>query len=345
VTITTERGAVERDVSTAPPSPRSTRDHATLRLVLGQLAVLAVSLLVASAVIFFAIDLLPGDLALTRAGIDASAEQVALIRAELGLDRPAIVRYLEWLGGALRGDLGVSLLDNRPVVAAIGEKMQVTLPLCLLALTMSVLVALPLGILAAVGRERWYGQLIGAFTQLGLAVPAFVLGLLLVTVFAVQLDLLPVQGFPRERWGDPAGALASLLLPAVTLAVPQAAVLARFVRSATADALAQDWVRTSRSRGWRLPAIVLRQGLRNTALPLIAVVGLEAAGLITGAVIVERVFALPGIGSMILADVDTRDLGKVQGTLLVLTATIMIMTLLLDLVYRIVDPRLRAARA
>lgn len=314
------------------------------RLILGQALVFAGSLIVASAVIFFSLEVLPGDQASVIGGVDATPAQLAQLRVELGLDRPAWVRYLEWVTGAVRGDLGVSALDNVPVAASIAEKMQVTLPLCLLALGISVVVALPIGLVAAVGSHRGYGQAINAATQLGVALPSFIVGLLLARIVALEWGLFPVQGFPADRWAEPLDALRSLILPALTLAIPQTAVLVRFVRSATLDILDRDWVRTARSQGWRLPVILIRQGLRNTALPLISVVALEVAGLITGAVVVERVFSLPGIGQMLLADVGNRDLNKVQGTLLVLTGVIMIMTMLLDLLYRLVDPRLGARR-
>lgn len=336
MTVTVLEAAPQRAAGRRPPR--------AARLILEQAAVLVGSLLVASAVIFFSLEVLPGDQASVIGGVDASPAQLVQLRAELGLDRPAIVRYLEWIAGAARGDLGVSMLDNLPVADSIAEKMQLTLPLCLLALGISVLAALPLGLVAAVGSRRWYGQAINAVTQLGVALPSFVVGLLLARIVALDWGILPVQGFPSDRWADPVDAVRSLILPALTLAIPQTAVLVRFVRSATLDILGRDWVRTARSQGWAMPTILVRQGLRNTALPLISVVALEIAGLLTGAVVVEQVFSLPGIGQMILSDVGDRDLNKVQGTLLVLTGAIMIMTMLLDLVYRLVDPRLGARR-
>lgn len=331
-------------LESAPRRAADRRPSRAGRLILGQALVLAGSLVVASAVIFFSLEILPGDQASIIGGVDATPAQLVQLRAELGLDRPAFVRYLEWVSGAVRGDLGVSMLDNLPVAGSIAEKMQVTLPLCLLALGISVVAALPIGLVAAAGSRRWYGQAINAATQLGVALPSFIVGLLLARIVALEWGLFPVQGFPADRWADPIDAVRSLILPALTLAIPQTAVLVRFVRSATLDILGRDWVRTSRSQGWSLPAILVRQGLRNTALPLISVVALEIAGLITGAVVVEQVFSLPGIGQMILADVGDRDLNKVQGTLLVLTGAIMIMTMLLDLVYRLVDPRLGVRR-
>lgn len=311
------------------------------RVILGHLGTLAASLGVASLLIFLALHYLPGDPAVILAGTESTPAQVATIRDQLGLNRPVLVQYAEWIGRALTGDLGASMLDNRPVAEQIGEKLQVTLPLCFAALALSVAVALPLGMIAGARHRSWYGQLIAAATQLGVAVPAFVAGLALVSFVAVRLGLLPAQGFPRERWDDPAAAALALLLPTITLAIPLTAALIRFVRSSTIDVMGQDWLRTARAQGWSLPVALVRQGIRNASLPLISVIGLELAGLLMGSVLIERVFSLPGIGQMILRDVGNRDLVTVQGTLLVLTAVIMGLTLLTNLIYALVDPRLK----
>ncbi|WP_119696744.1 ABC transporter permease [Microbacterium halotolerans] len=313
-------------------------------LVARQLAVLVFSLFVASIVIFASLEILPGDQASILAGTDATPAQLEQIRSELGLDRPAIIRYLDWVAQAMRGDLGSSLIDHRDIGQEIAEKMAVTAPLGLAALAIGIIVALPLGMLAAVGTNRWYGQAISGASQLGIAIPTFVVGIVVVRVFAVDLGLLPAQGFPADRWGSPVDAARSLVLPALTLGIAHGAVLIRFVRSAALDVLEQEWVRTARSHGWRLPLILVRQGLRNTALPLLTVVALEIAGLLTGAVIVEQVFSLPGIGQLVLTGVGNRDFSAVQGTLLFLTALIMTMTLALDLINRLVDPRLAVER-
>ncbi len=308
------------------------------------LGVLLLALLVASLAIFLALHVLPGDQASVLAGVDATPAQVAALRHELGADRPVIVQYGDWLARALRGDLGTSLLDHRSVAGAIGEKLQVTLPLCLLSLVLSVAVALPLGMVAGARRRTWYGVAIGALSQLGIALPVFVVGFVLVATVAVRWQLLPAQGFPADRWADPGDALLSLLLPAVTLAIPQSAVFLRFVRSATIDVMSRDWMRTARSQGWSLAAALVRQGLRNAALPLVSVLGLELAALLTGSVIVERVYSLPGIGGMIIADVGNRDITEVQGTLIVLTSVVMIITMALNLVSVLIDPRLKVRR-
>ena len=309
--------------------------------ILSELLTLAISLLVASAVIFGLLDILPGDQAAVLGGTDASPEQIEALRTQLGLDRPLAVRYLDWLGGVFTGDLGTSGLDGRPVAGQLAEKMQVTIPLGLLALLLSVAIAVPLGMLAAVYRESAFGRVIAAFSQVSAAVPTFVIGLLLVVAIALPTSLFPVQGFPAHRWEDPSGALRALFLPALSIAIGQAAILVRFVRSATIDVLTKDWVRTGLAQGWSLRTILLRQGLRNASLPLIGVIGLEIAGVLMGSVIVEQLFALPGVGGMLLANVGNRDIPSIQSTLFVLTALVMISTVVLTGLSRLLDPRVR----
>lgn len=311
--------------------------------LLSELATLVVSLLVASAVIFGLLSVLPGDQAAVLGGTDATPEQIEALRVQLGLDRPLAERYFDWLAGMLRGDLGVSGLDGRPVAGQLAEKLQVTIPLGALALILSVLIALPVGMLAAVYRENAFGRAITALSQVTAAVPTFVIGLVLVVAIALPTSLLPAQGFPASRWEEPVDALRSLILPALSIAIGQAAVLVRFVRSATIDVLMKDWVRTGLAQGWPLRTILVRQGLRNAALPLIGVIGLEIAGILMGSVIVEQLFALPGVGGMLLANVGNRDIPSIQSTLFVLTAIVMITTITLTALSRLLDPRIRRA--
>ncbi|MGM7667689.1 ABC transporter permease [Microbacterium sp. A93] len=309
--------------------------------VLGEIGILLLSLIAASIVIFGLLAILPGDQAAMLGGMDATPEQILALRAQLGLDRPIWERYFDWIGGVLTGNLGVSGLDGRAVAAELGEKLQVTVPLGILALLLSVVIALPVGILAAVYRENAFGRAIAGLSQLAAAIPTFVLGLLLVVAVALPTRLLPVQGFPADRWADPAEALRSLILPATAIAIGQAAVLVRFVRSATIDVLMKDWVRTGLAQGWPLSSVLLRQGLRNASLPLLGVLGLEIAGVLMGSVIVEQLFALPGVGGMLLADVGNRDIVSIQSTLFVLTALVMISTMALTTLSRVLDPRIR----
>ncbi len=333
--------------TTAPPPVRTPAGHGSSRVrrvaaeLLNEAVVLLASLLAASIVIFALLAVLPGDQAAVMGGMDATPEQLEALRTQLGLDRPLWLRYLDWIGGVLSGDLGTSALDGRPVAAELGEKLQVTIPLGLLALLLSVVIAVPLGVIAAVYRESALGRSVAALSQLSAAVPTFVLGLLLVVLVALPTRLFPVQGFPADRWADPGEALRALILPATAIAIGQAAVLVRFVRSATIDVLMKEWVRTGLAQGWPLRDVLLRQGLRNAALPLLGVLGLEIAGILMGSVIVEQLFALPGVGGMILADVGNRDIVSIQSTLFVLTALVMISTVTLTALSRVLDPRIR----
>lgn len=308
-----------------------------------ELATLAVSLLIASLVIFGLLAILPGDQAAILGGTDASPEQIEALRTQLGLDRPIAERYLDWLGGMLTGDLGASGLDGRPVAGQLAEKLQVTIPLGVLALLLSVLIAVPVGMYAAVYRESAFGRAITALSQVTAAIPSFVIGLVFVVAIALPTTLFPVQGFPADRWAEPGAALRALFLPALAIAIGQAAVLVRFVRSATIDVLMKDWVRTSLAQGWSLRQVLVRQGLRNTALPLIGVIGLEIAGVLMGSVIVEQLFALPGVGGMLLSSVGNRDIPSIQSTLFVLTALVMVSTVTLTALSRVLDPRIRRA--
>ncbi|GAA2904976.1 peptide ABC transporter [Microbacterium keratanolyticum] len=324
-----------------PAGHGSSRVRRVAAELLNEAVVLLASLLAASIVIFALLAVLPGDQAAVMGGMDATPEQLEALRTQLGLDRPLWLRYLDWIGGVLSGDLGTSALDGRPVAAELGEKLQVTIPLGLLALLLSVVIAVPLGVIAAVYRESAFGRSVAALSQLSAAVPTFVLGLLLVVLVALPTRLFPVQGFPADRWADPGEAMRALILPATAIAIGQAAVLVRFVRSATIDVLMKEWVRTGLAQGWPLRDVLLRQGLRNAALPLLGVLGLEIAGILMGSVIVEQLFALPGVGGMILADVGNRDIVSIQSTLFVLTALVMISTVTLTALSRVLDPRIR----
>ncbi|WDH79356.1 ABC transporter permease [Microbacterium esteraromaticum] len=333
--------------TTAPAQVRMPAGHGSHRVrrvaaeLLNEAAVLVVSLIAASMVIFGLLAVLPGDPAAVIGGMDATPEQLEALRAQMGLDRPLWARYLDWMGGVLTGDLGTSALDSRPVAAELGEKLQVTVPLGLLALLLSVLIAVPVGVVAAVYRESAFGRAIAALSQLAAAVPTFVLGLALMVFVALPTRLFPVQGFPADRWAEPGEALRALILPATAIAIGQAAVLVRFVRSATIDVLMKEWVRTGLAQGWPLRAVLVRQGMRNAALPLLGVLGLEIAGVLMGSVIVEQLFALPGVGGMLLADVGNRDIVSIQSTLFVLTALVMISTVTLTALSRVLDPRIR----
>jgi len=307
-------------------------------------ALFVASLLAASVLIFLLLRLLSGDIAQVIAGMQATPAQVAQLRHELGTDRPLPVQYAAWIGGVLTGDFGVSALSGVSVSAELGAKLAVTGPLVAAAMLLSLLVAVPLGVLAAVAHRRGLGVVISLGSKLGIALPTLWVGLVLAIVFAVWLRWLPAQGFPVAGWEQPGRALRSLVLPAVTLALAEGAVLLRFVRSATLGVLHQDFLRTARATGLTRVGALLRHGLRNAALPVVSILGLQVAALLVGAVVVEAVFALPGVGQMLLADVGNRDLVKVQGEVLLLTAAVLTIGFLVDLAHRLIDPRLRVPR-
>ena len=308
--------------------------------VLRRLLGFAVTLVVAAAVVFFLLDLLPGDPARFILGINASAEAVAALRTQLGLEAPAWERFLGWLGGMARGDFGQSYTQNAPVAALIWERMAVTLPLTLLAMAVSVLVGLPLGIAAARRRGKAADTAIMVLAQTGVAIPNFWFGMLLSLVFAVGLRWLPTGGF--TPWSeDPAGALRGLLLPALALALPQASILARVMRTALIDVSGQDFIRTARAKGLTREEAIWRHGVRNALLPVLTILGLQFAFLIAGTVIVENVFFLPGLGRLIFTAISERDLILVRGATMMLIVLVTATMLVTDLSYGLIDPRLR----
>lgn len=314
-----------------------------IRYALTRLALLLLGLVVASVLIFLTLRVLPGDVAQQIAGTNSTPQQVAAIREQLGLDVPLPVQYTEWIGGLLRGDLGTSLVTGTPVAAELAAKAQITVPLGLMSMVVAVVIALPFGIIAALRRDRADGTVLSFGAQAIAAVPVVWAGMMLVVVFAVWLDLLPAQGFPREGWRDPGRAFSALILPAVTIGVVEGAMLMRFVRSATLAAMGQDFVRTAAAKGLTRRAALLRHGLPTVGLSIISVLGLQVAGIVVGAVVIEQLFTLPGIGRMLVADVGLRDLPKVQGELLALTAVVLVVGFVVDLVHRGLDPRQREA--
>ena len=313
-------------------------------LLIRRLGFLAAGLLITSMVIFFVLRVLPGDVAQVIGGTTATEAQLALIRDQLGLDRPLFTQYLTWLGDLARFDLGNSMVTRTPVATELAQKFQVTAPLCLLGLTIALILALPLGIVAGLRHEKPSGLLIQFSSQLTAAVPALWAGLLLITVFARGFGLIPIlpsQGFPRAGWDSPGAAMVALLLPALTIGIIEGAVVLRFVRSAVLDAMGQDHVRTAAAKGLTRTEALLRHGMPAVSLSIITVVGLQAASLITGAVLVEELFDLPGVGQMLVTAVGQRDLAKVQSVVFVMTAMVLVIGVILDVIYRVIDPRQR----
>lgn len=313
------------------------------RYALTRLALLLLGLFVASALIFVTLRVLPGDVAQLIAGINSTPDQVAAIREQLGLNRPLPLQYLDWIGGVFRGDLGTSLQTGTPVVTELALKAQVTVPLGILSLSIALVFSIPLGVVSALRRGRADGTAFSVGAQALAAVPVVWAGMMLVVVFAVWFGALPAQGFPRAGWQEPGAALRALLLPALTIGIIEGAMLLRFVRSATLQAVGQDYVRTAAAKGLTRTAALIRHGLPNVGLSVITVLGLQVAGIIVGAVVIEQLFSLPGVGRMLVADVQARDLPKVQGELLALTGFVLLVGFVVDLTHRLIDPRQREA--
>ncbi|WP_294926068.1 ABC transporter permease [uncultured Paracoccus sp.] len=307
--------------------------------LLRRLVSLVASLLVASVLIFLVVGMVPGDPASYILGTGARPETLAALRAQMGLDDPLPLRYANWLAGILRGDFGTSLTYKTPVAQMMGERLQVSLPLALMALALAVAVALPIGILAAGRQGRPADTAVMGVTQLGIALPNFWFAMLLVLVFAIRLRWLPSGGFPG--WSDPLAAVRSLILPAVALALPQAAILARVLRSALIETLGQDYIRSARAKGLTRGAALRRHALRNAMIPVLTILGMQFSFLLAGAIIIENVFYLPGLGRMIFQAITQRDLVVVQSAVLVMVAAVIVVTFLVDLAYAAVDPRLR----
>ena len=313
---------------------------ALLRPILGRVATLLLTLLAVSAAIFVVVDILPGDAASVMLGTSAREDTLAALRAELGLDRPAWLRYLGWIGGMLAGDFGQSVTYAAPVGTLVADRLAVTVPLACLALLITVLLALPLGVAAAARHGRAADRLIGAASQIGVAVPNFWLGLLFVLVFATGLNWLPAGGFPG--WGaGPVAGLRSLVLPAFALALPQAAVLTRIVRSSVLDVIGQDFVRTARAKGLGGARALVRHVVPNALVPVATILGLQLSFLIAGAILVENVFNLPGLGRLAYQALAQRDLVVIRTVVLLLAAIVILVNAAVDLGHLALDPRLR----
>ncbi|MCU1470936.1 MAG: ABC-type transporter, permease subunit [Glaciihabitans sp.] len=308
--------------------------------VVRRIGLLVLSLAVASVVVFALLRLLPGDVATTIAGTQASPAQIAAIRADLGLDRSLPAQYLSWIGGVLRGDFGHSQLNGTTVSAELNRKLQVTLPLAAGAMVVALALAIPLGTWAATRRRTVAGGALNALSQLGIAIPSLWLALLLVWLFAVQLSWLPAQGFPVDGWDRRGAAIRSLVLPWLALGLTEGAVLLRFVRSAVLGVLDSDFLRTARATGLTRSQALLRHGFRNAAVPVVSILGLQSAALLVGAVVIEQVFTLPGVGSMLVTDIGNRDLVKVQGEMLILVGAVLMLGCTVDIAHRIIDPRI-----
>ncbi len=310
------------------------------RYVLRRLAAFAATLFFVSLLVFVAIRVLPGDPALVIMGTEGSPEATARLRQALGLDRPLLVQYLDWVRRALGGDLGTSIQYDVPVGQLILSRLPVTLPLMLMAALIMVLLAVPFGLYAATRHCRLGDYLTMVLSQVGIAVPSFWLGLLLILLFSVRLGWLQSGGFAGWDQG-PWPAVRSLLLPALALGFFQGAVLIRATRSAVLDVLREDYVRTARAKGVRERLVLGKHALRNALIPVVTVAGVQLGQLMAGSIVLESVFALPGLGRLALGAITARDLPVVQGVTLFVASAIVAINFAVDLAYLLLDPRLR----
>jgi len=308
--------------------------------LLKKIFILLGTLLLVSAVIFAVLMVIPSDPAQIVLGIHATPETLQALRHKMGLDQPVIVQYLTYLKNMITGDLGRSITYDVSISSLIFSRLQVTVPLAILSMTFAILLSIPIGIYSALHRNRMGDYGIMVFSQIGLAVPAFWAGILLILLFAVTLHWFPAGGF--QSWlTDPARALKSLLLPALSLGFVRAAVLTRMTRSSMLEVLGEDYIRTARSKGLSKRRVVYKHAFRNAIIPVITIVGLQAADLLAGAIIIENVFHLPGVGRLVFEAIGQRDLPVIRGVVLFIAALIVVINFLIDLAYRYLDPRIR----
>jgi len=311
-----------------------------LPYLIKRLGSLIVSLFVASLVIFACIEIVPGDPASFMLGVNAQPDTVNALREELGLNTSHTQRYVSWISGLLKGDLGTSYTYRSPVSDIVADRLQVSVPLALYALTLTILIAFPVGVLAAAWRGSAVDLFVMGATQLGIAVPNFWFAILMVIVFAINLGWFSAGGFP----GWDAGILAvikALTLPAVALALPQASILARVMRSSLLDTLSEDYIRSARAKGLSRRQVMWRHALRNAMIPVLTIIGLQFSFLLAGAIIIENVFFLPGLGRLVFQAITQRDLIVVESVVMLLVFAVVLVNFIVDLAYAWVDPRLR----
>lgn len=313
--------------------------------LLKRFATFLATLAVASVLVFAVLELLPGNAAEVILGDTATPESLAALQAKLGLDRPALQRYTDWVGGLLQGQTAQSISYDTPTAELIAERMRVTLPLAVLSMALTVVLALALGIYAA-SRHNGLGDVgVMAASQVGIAIPNFWFAILLILLFAVKLQWVSAGGFPGWTEDDGGGlweGLQALILPSIALALVQAAILARVTRSAVLEVMREDFVRTARAKGLTRRQALWRHVLRNAMIPVLTVMGLQFANLITGTIVVENVFVLPGVGRLIFQAISNRDLVVVRDVVMLLAGVVVVVNFVVDVLYALIDPRLRA---
>ncbi|MSP98419.1 MAG: ABC transporter permease [Betaproteobacteria bacterium] len=311
-----------------------------IEFILRRLLVTLPVLLLVSLISASIMQLVPGDPAALIAGQSASDLQIASVREQLGLNRPFMARLGDWYSGLARGDLGHSILLNRPVTQAIVERVPVTLALAGFALLLTVLVGLPCGMIAAVYANTWIDQAVLTFALIGVSVPNFWLGLMLIVLFGVMLDWLPAGGYVTFA-DDPAGWVKCLILPGISLALLQVGLLARITRATMLEVLQQDYVRTARAKGLPAVSVIGKHALKNVMVPVITVIGISCGLLLSGSVVIETVYSIPGMGRLLANAVFGRDYPLIQGGLLVTAGVLVLLNLIVDVLYAVVDPRVK----
>nr|WP_278253158.1 ABC transporter permease [Bordetella petrii] len=311
-----------------------------MRYLLNRLVGLVAVMFLVATIVFVILRLTPGDPAAVMLGPQASQQDIDTLRARLGLDQPLPMQYATWLGQLARGDLGQSIFLDKPVLAALADRAEPTFWLTLMSLAIASAIALPVGILSAVRRGTALDQSVVTFSMFTSSVPSFWLGLLLMQIFSVKLGWLPVAGY-----GGPDASIATrlshLVLPAIVLGLVNSALITRFIRASMLDVLRDDYVRTARAKGLPERKVILKHAARNALIPILTVLGLTTALLVSGAVVTETVFGLPGVGSLVVSAVLRRDYPVIQGALLVIAAIYVLINLFIDLLYLLVDPRVR----
>lgn len=314
-----------------------------MRFYIRKLVTLASTVLLVSVITFLVFQVLPGDPAQIVLGVDADPHQLAELRRTMGLERPAAARYAAWIKDAAAGDLGESLRYHRPVKEIVAERMPVTVSLALMSLGLTLLIGIPLGIYIARKDGKFSALVLSALTQLGLAVPSFWLSFVLILLFSVTFKWFPSFGY--VPWSEnPAQAFRSLLLPSLALAIPGIAVVIRYLRNTLLDQARMDYVRTARSKGLRESDVMYRHILRNSLIPVLTIVGLLIADTLGGSIVVENVFALPGLGNLLITSIGTRDLPLLQTMVLYIAVIVVLINFIVDILYVVIDPRIRLKR-
>lgn len=314
-----------------------------LNFIIKRLLSLIPVLFIVSIVVFLLVHITPGDPASVILGPEANPEDVAKLREELGLNRPILEQYIDWIGDIIQGDFGTSLFMKQPVLTAFVEHLGPTLSLAVLAETFAILIAIPLGILSAKHRGTFFDQIFMGVSLVGISVPSFLLGLFLILLFGVEFRIFPVAGYKplSEGFGEH---IRYLIMPALALGLMQAALIARMTRSSMLDVLSSNYIKTARAKGVKEFMITFKHSLRNAFIPILTIIGQTFGSLVAGAAVVETVFNIPGIGQLIVNSVKRRDFEVIQGAVLLISISYVLINLIIDLLYGFVDPRLRVGK-